>query len=316
MATKPRTQRTARGGRASRSIAEQQADPIGIHQELAELHALIRLHHEPTQVRLVITQPMAVAMLRLMDKNRKLSRVRVERLKKILVERRWHEIHTGFAFDINGKLRDGQHRLTAIAETGIAVPMWVMFGMDPKSFPAIDVGYKRTAGQNLDLDNVRHADLVAAIVRLKYRIDNQGSLADDELVHRLGREMADPDEVLERAIICATRLRKEKPGTTVSSAALAYWLIAKQSKRKLSIDEFWDHLAEGHELGRTNPIFLVRKKLDTLRDVGRKAKQYLSQTQQTAWIIMAWNVWITKSPAPGTTGWPIWRNQHSLPRVD
>jgi hypothetical protein len=82
------------------------------------------------------------------------------------------------------------------------------------------------------------------------------------------------------------------------------------------VDEYFDHLIDGHELTKDNPIFRVRQKLSGLKDIGRKAKQYLSQTQQAAWIIMGWNVWITGQPAPATQGWPIHRAQNVLPRID
>jgi hypothetical protein len=307
--------------RRQRGAGPTELSPIGTGPSVQEwttrLRALIRQHQVPMMVRLVGGQNLALAMLGLMGKNRKRSRTRVERWKIVFEERRFWEIPQGIGFDTNGELRDGQHRLTALAESNdVEVGMWVMFGMDPRAVAAIDTGYKRTASQNLGFDDVTYPEHVAAVVRFKYRIDHQGKLPDDELVHRLGIEMAGVGDLLERAIVCGALLRKAKTGATVSPSALAYWLIASQSKRKLSIDEFWDHLVEGHDLSRDNPIFKLRRKLDTLRDVGKKARQYLSQTQQCAWIILAWNVWITGKPAPDTVGWPRHTSTNDLPRVD
>jgi hypothetical protein len=194
-------------------VAQRTDDPHGLASELAEIRQMIHQHQVLTPVRMLITQNMAIAMMRdeFAGKNRKISNSRVDRWKVILRDGRWQETHQGLAFDTNGQLRDGQHRLTAIANTvDTAVYSLVTFGMDPKAFPAIDVGYKRTAAQNLAFDDVPHPEQVAAMVRFKYRIDHQGLTPDDELVHRLGREMAEMGDITERAVVCATKLRRDK----------------------------------------------------------------------------------------------------------
>lgn len=58
----------------------------------------------------------------------------------------WKVTHQGIAFSKSGRLLDGQHRLSFIADlpTGAAVPMNVSHGLSDNSFDALDIGVKRT----------------------------------------------------------------------------------------------------------------------------------------------------------------------------
>ncbi|MCL2624370.1 MAG: hypothetical protein FWD31_11970 [Planctomycetaceae bacterium] len=59
----------------------------------------------------------------------------------------WRRTHQGVAFDTRGTLIDGQHRLMAIVNTGITVPMLVFTDESKENFEFIDCGRNRS---NLD----------------------------------------------------------------------------------------------------------------------------------------------------------------------
>jgi hypothetical protein len=63
----------------------------------------------------------------------------------------WRLTHQGIAIDGNGRLIDGQHRLMAIVETGVTVPMMVCREMADDVQPVIDDHARRTAGDALSL---------------------------------------------------------------------------------------------------------------------------------------------------------------------
>ena len=97
-----------------------------------------------------------------------------------------------------------------------------------------------------------------------------------------------------------------------SSIALAYWRIANQSKRRHLLDQFWDHLVEGHQLERSDPIFKLRAKLGReCARTGRNSKQHLWQTLFCAWIIQAWNCWSRGQTSIGFK----WDLENRLPDV-
>lgn len=292
-------------------IEEQQRDPVGLEDELRQLRALIARHgHTDAAELLLVNVNMATAMLHLMARNRRISRAWVERWKVVLLDGRWERMpHQGMAFDWNGVFRDGQHRLAAIIETKSEVYTWVAFGVDPKAFSAMDTGNRRNATQNLDLADVKRSASVAAVVRLRYRTQHSGAMPDDQLVFDLGQQMN--GTVLEKAIEGALGLRTDR-GAIVSSAALAYWMIATQSQHRDRLGKFWDYLVDGFDLPKDGTIYNLRRKFRTLPP-GRKARQYRAQTEQCGWIIKAWNAWVDDEVL--TQHAIRWPNEHKLPEV-
>ena len=76
--------------------------------------------------------------------NRKLRRHWVNILADAINRGEWQITHQGIAFDKNGILLDGQHRLSAIVKSGKSVSLYVMTGLQPEAFKAIDAHAKRT----------------------------------------------------------------------------------------------------------------------------------------------------------------------------
>ena len=56
----------------------------------------------------------------------------------------WRESHQGIAFDWNGNLLDGQHRLNAIILANVPVKMMVTRDLDPNTFQVTDAGHSRS----------------------------------------------------------------------------------------------------------------------------------------------------------------------------
>ncbi len=74
----------------------------------------------------------------------------VDRYARIMIEGRWKDRHhDGIAFDYNGALGNGQHRLAAIVKSGRTVVMWVHRGCNPVIFLESDRGLRRTEGDRL-----------------------------------------------------------------------------------------------------------------------------------------------------------------------
>jgi hypothetical protein len=98
--------------------------------------------------------------------NRPISKIHVKTLASDLADNRWKITHQGVAFDVNGDLVDGQHRLLAIVESGVGAVLPVTRGLDPKVFEVIDQHRKRTAGQILTMEGIqRDAPRIASMAR-------------------------------------------------------------------------------------------------------------------------------------------------------
>jgi len=95
--------------------------------------------------RMLVTPAMAVEWLNRNRNNRPLNVPRVAMLKKAIEDGTFALTHQGIAFYGNfDELADGQHRLAAIIEAGIAVEMIVSWGLTKDVVHAIDRGRPRS----------------------------------------------------------------------------------------------------------------------------------------------------------------------------
>lgn len=120
--------------------------------------------------------------------NRPISWRWVNNLAKDMLNENWMLTHQGIAFDTDGQLKDGQHRLLAViqaTEEGatdgehelspnpkLKVQFRVTHGVDPNTFDVIDVGRTRTSSQILAMGGHINTVQLAAAGRLLYLYDH------------------------------------------------------------------------------------------------------------------------------------------------
>jgi len=85
------------------------------------------------------------------NRNRRVSDAYVQRLARDMRNGRWVLTHEGIAFDPNGMLLDGQHRLWAVVMAETAVQMHIWFNVTAESLMVINSGRARTLTDNLKL---------------------------------------------------------------------------------------------------------------------------------------------------------------------
>ena len=83
-------------------------------------------------------------LLKIAPHQRPLRNSWVNNLAAIMQSGNFHLTHQGIAFDCNGYLFDGQHRLRAIVQSGTTVEMQVARGVSIDAWHATDIGRKRT----------------------------------------------------------------------------------------------------------------------------------------------------------------------------
>lgn len=80
----------------------------------------------------------AAEMLSANTSNRTLSRSTVRSFAQGMGRGEWLVTHQGIAFDTNGVLVDGQHRLAAVIEADVPVEMTVFTDVEPGTFDVLD----------------------------------------------------------------------------------------------------------------------------------------------------------------------------------
>ena len=123
-----------------------------------------------------VTPDVAGWLLRLNTHNRPMRGPDVGRFISILERGKW--INTGEPIIVSkeGVVNDGQHRLAAIHESGIAAVCDVRFGIERAAFQATGTGRKRTNGDVLHIEQIPNAKLIAAMAKIVYCYD-QGAMA-------------------------------------------------------------------------------------------------------------------------------------------
>lgn len=132
-----------------------------------------------------ITPEMAMEILEKHNpRNRNVVESSVQAYANDMKNKRWTVTHQGLAFNENGDLLDGQHRLWAVVFANMPVDFMVTRGLPDQdvqggvvinTMDAIDKGRARTTGQNLSLcHGVKNGNQVAACIRGLTHILNHG----------------------------------------------------------------------------------------------------------------------------------------------
>jgi hypothetical protein len=119
----------------------------------------------------MMTPQVAGWLLRLNTVNRAFNQKRCEDLKSLLHRGLWMNTGEPIIVSKEGTINEGQHRLTAIHEAGIAVAMDVRFGIPQKAFYHTGLGAKRSAGDVLGIAKVPNANMCAAIAKWIWHYD-------------------------------------------------------------------------------------------------------------------------------------------------
>jgi hypothetical protein len=94
--------------------------------------------------------------------NRKISEAVVTNYSNYMKQGEW-VISEPIAFDNNGIILNGHHRLHAVIMSKMTVAFNVMYEIEPDAFPAYDGHKGRTAGDTLSIACIPNAAAVAAI---------------------------------------------------------------------------------------------------------------------------------------------------------
>jgi hypothetical protein len=124
-----------------------------------------------------ITPDKARRILTSNTNNRPIKTHKLLAIKKDLRSGNFRLTHQGIALDWNGNLIDGQHRLTAIAETGVTVQMYVTRNCDPTIFKVIDTGAVRSPSDVLKTMGSQYYSTVSSGIRLILWAHNRYEIA-------------------------------------------------------------------------------------------------------------------------------------------
>ncbi len=220
--------------------------------------------------------------------NRPLSPQTVSRYVALIESGEFHLTHQGVAFDAEGRLRDGQHRLKAVTVANQPVHLMVTRGLPEKAALAIDDGRKRTDAQALSMAHgVPIRGFVAAIAKQMFTGGlHLGTTAKPVTAGRLELVVFyGAHEAAIAAVVEAFRDNSAGVGASYILAALAratYHVPAKKLQRFAEVLASGYYKEEGDEVIVTlrNHILLRRKNEKKNREL---RDELYAKTEQILW---------------------------------
>ena len=188
--------------------------------------------------------------------NRRISELAVRRLAAAMKAGEWTDSSDCIAFDTNGVLINGHHRLNAVIAANCCVVMQVMYGLPPEAVSTIDTGKVRSASDIVEfrrggIDNTRRR---AAAARLFLSFRRYEGFDVSAAKNATKKQLADC--VL--ANLADTPLHYDIEGGRFSSQILAFETIAKAFYDHEMVDEFLQKLADLVGLEDGSPILALR----------------------------------------------------------
>ena len=210
----------------------------------------------------IITPDLAARYLENQRQNRNVSNVHVASLATEILRNSFRVTHQGIAFDKDGRLADGQHRLLAIIRAGRPVKMLVFRGLTEEDIEAIDKGRKRNAADELRMfDRIESARNLAANLRVCVTLYARYHNAGQVMINTPGmlREWL---KVFEPGVTWATQWHSVSGTAPVfRRAAVAGALAFAHRANPDKINAFAIKVRDGIKLENKEPAWAIRRAL-------------------------------------------------------
>jgi hypothetical protein len=230
--------------------------------------------------------------------NRPLSRRTVREFAQAMRRGEWRVTHQGIAFDTEGALVDGQHRLAAVIEADVPVEMTVFTEVPEGAFDVLDTGKRRNGADVLAIEGEKSAVMLAAMVRTVWLYEQRPEL------NWSGGDAAVTNHQIVQTLEQHPKLRDFIPmgeqiatatGMIKSAAGAASYLVSKASKRDLSA--WFDGIIDGTGLAKGDPRLVFRRVMfaHTRKQAGQVQRRRETREHVTVYL-KAFNAWATGTP--------------------
>ena len=246
-----------------------------------------------------ITPARAAELLEANSTNRPVSKAVVRSFAEAMRRGEWMVTHQGIAFDVNGVLVDGQHRLAAIIEADLPVELTVFTEVGEGTFDVLDTGKRRTAADVLAIEGEKSSTMLAAMVRTVWLYENRPELnwsggaaavSNHQIVQTLERHPKLRDYLTVGEQVAAAT------GMIKSAAGAACYLVG-QANRRADLSPWYEGVIDGAGLVRSDPRLLFRRVMFNM--ARRHAGQVLRRRdtrEHVGLYLTAFNAWATGQP--------------------
>jgi hypothetical protein len=234
-----------------------------------------------------ISPEAAAILLQLNVKNRKFKTDNFKKLTTDMVAGNFRFTGEPITFDYDGRLLNGQHRLTGAVHTGTTIDVVLVTGVATEAQRDMDAGSRRSLKDTLELNNELYPAVLSSVLigiqaweRGERSNESSGKTTDSTSLAFL-----DSNPVVREITREAVKVSAKIPGLTARQVGVLTWAFDKLSVTDRV--DFFDKLITGAGLPGGNPILTLRNFLN--RD--SKSAQQVSSNHRLALTVKAWNAY-------------------------
>ncbi|MQA08992.1 MAG: hypothetical protein GEU98_10695 [Pseudonocardiaceae bacterium] len=233
--------------------------------------------------------------------NRPLSKSVLRSFAEAMQRGDWKVTHQGIAFDTNGVLVDGQHRLAAIVEADMPVEMTVFTDVPPDTFDVLDTGKRRNAADALAIEGEKYPHMLASMVRTVYLYENRSDAAwsgrSAAVTNHQVLETLDAHPAIRDVITLGERI-STATGMIKSAAGAASYLVERVNKPG-KLETWHDGIIDGVGLTRNDPRLTFRNTMFRMarKEAGQVQRRHDTREHVTLYL-KAFNAWAAGESLP------------------
>ncbi len=242
-----------------------------------------------------ITPDKAEEMLAANTANRPLSRSTVRAFADAMRRGDWLVTHQGIAFDTDGTLVDGQHRLAAVIEAGEPIEMTVFTEVEPHTFDVLDTGKRRNAADVLAIEGEKSTRTLASMVRTIWLYYNRPDTSWS------GGGAGVTNHQVVQTLAAHPRLREyvqlgedisTETGMMRSAAGAAAYLVEQGNRgKKARLADWHEGIIEGAGLRKNDPRLVFRRAMFGMARRQGAPQRRRDTREQVALYLKAFNAW-------------------------
>jgi hypothetical protein len=232
-------------------------------------------------VRMKVTPDIAAEWLETRGNNRNVKQSVVDRYKEDMLNGRWVFNGQSIAFDEEGKLLNGQHRLWAVVESGTTQEWVIQFGIPRETQATIDSGSIWQPKDILKMQGESNCAVLQAALAWIHREEGGNIMATRGMSNSVAMEILGRNPNIRRSV--SFLVSHTRSVLAPSTEVYLHYRFASVNEEKAN--EFFLRLADGAGLPVDSPVYRLRERL--LRHHGSKEK--LSRIDMMAFTIIAWN---------------------------
>lgn len=252
----------------------------------------IRMHdnHTPSVAFERVTPATAEAWLGKNQGNRNLKVRRIAELARDMANHEFAVTGEAIKFDWNGRLIDGQNRLTAVIQSGTSIVTLVVRGLDPTVQAILDTGSKRTGADALKMKtDSTQPTTAAAAIRIINAFDSGAmptalskapEMTHAELLKWHKANATEIDDCVDQA-----RAWTKKLGIPASALAACLFILGRIDAD--AAHRFFEEMATLKLGGADDPRTILIRRYQSLT-----GERYMP-SQWVYFTIRAWNAWRT-----------------------